>query len=387
MTDDTPAPRPSHPPLHRATSGLRRAAVMMLAAATASLALAQQADRAPPQPAVGMAQLQAGELGITLVYPTDEPARTVTRGPFVLQVALDAPPRPGLRRLVVMSHGTAGSPLADHALAATLARAGFVVAQPMHIGDNYLDARQAGPVAWQTRTAEITRVIDTLAAQPDWAPRLRLDRVGVHGMSAGGVTALTMAGAQWSLLGLIRHCATHTDDDRGFCFNGLVDETAQAQRRAQFVGARGVPDAYMAPDLKVAHGGRTPADGSAADFDPRPDPRVAAVTLAVPVAALVSADSLARIRIPVGVVSAGRDQMLMPAFHSGHVLRHCTACPLLADLPGAGHFDLLSPWPDEVARSVGARQVQGGYPEPGFDGRERDAAFDEISRFFTQHLQ
>jgi predicted dienelactone hydrolase len=55
-------------------------------------------------------------------------------GPFELDVAPDAEPLPGLRRLIVMSHGTGGSPLPDHALAATLVRAGFVVAQPPRAG-------------------------------------------------------------------------------------------------------------------------------------------------------------------------------------------------------------------------------------------------------------
>ena len=77
---------------------------------------------------------------------------------------------------------------------------------------------------------------------------------------------------------------------------------------------------------------------------------------------------------------------LLPEFHSNHVLRHCTACTRLADLPGAGHMDLLSPWPEALAKAAGAVQARGGYPEPGFDGRERDAAFDAIARFFLRQL-
>ena len=107
-----------------------------------------QSQSQSPQPtAVGMAQIQVGGMPVTLVYPTLQPARSVTNGPFVLQVAPDATPQPGLRRLVVMSHGTGGSAQSDHTLAATLARAGFVVAQPLHAGDNYKDAHcQRGQV-------------------------------------------------------------------------------------------------------------------------------------------------------------------------------------------------------------------------------------------------
>jgi predicted dienelactone hydrolase len=341
----------------------------------ALVALQAQAD-------VGLTRLMAGDLPVTLVYPTDARASVTVQGPFELNVAVDAAPRAGRHRLVVMSHGTGGSASADHDMAATLARAGFVVAQPLHAGDNFQDASQAGPVAWARRPQEVSRVIDLLAQHPAWGPRLQLDRVGVHGMSAGGVTALSLAGAQWSILQLVRHCVEHADDDLGFCFNGLATPDAQATRRASFERARGVPDAFLPAALKLVQGGRSPAESA----DPRPDPRVAAVSVAVPVAAIFSAESLARIQVPVAVVRAGRDQMLQPAFHTDHLLRNCTRCSLVATLEGAGHTDLLSPWPASVARSMAAKEARGGAPEPGFDPRERQAAFRALAAFFQQQL-
>ena len=289
---------------------------------------------------VGMTQLKTGDLPVTLVYPTLQRARSVALGPFVLQVAPDAVPQPGLHRLLVLSHGTGGNALSDH----------------------------------------------TLAADPSWQPLLQLDKVGVHGMSAGGVTALSLAGAQWRLLNLVQHCLAHVDADQGFCFNGLAEPQAQAARRAVYERARGVPEAFLPANMRVLQGGIT-VDPAAGRADVRPDLRVAAVTLAVPVGAIFSADSLARIRVPVGLVTAGRDTMLLPEFHSDPVLRHCTACTRLADLKGAAHFDLLSPWPDSVALSVGAKQARGGQPEPGFDPKQRDDAFESIARFFARQLQ
>ncbi len=346
-------------------------------------ALAAAASCAAAQAQVGLSQLKFGELPVTLVYPTAQAGQPTAFGPFTLTVARDAAPSPGTRRLVVMSHGTGGSPLADHQLAATLARAGFVVAQPLHAGDNHLDTSAAGPDAWQRRPREITQVIDGLAQHPTWKPLLALDRVGVHGMSAGGVSALSLAGAQWRMLDLIRHCQEQTEADFGFCFNGIVDPKAQAARRTRYDSARNVPEMFLPAELKTVHGGRTPAsDGD----EVRPDPRVAAVTLSVPVAAIFSGPSLARIRIPVGVVTAERDTMLVPAFHSARVLRQCARCSLLAALPGAGHMDVLSPWPDSVARAVAAQHPRGGLPEPGFNPAERDAAIARIAGFYTREL-
>ena len=335
------------------------------------------------QAQVGLATLSVGDLPVTLVYPTAQAAQPVAFGPFELTVARDAAPLPGVRRLVVMSHGTGGSTSADHDLAATLARAGFVVAQPLHAGDNYLDSSRAGPATWDTRPQEVTRVIDALAQHPQWQPLLALDKVGVHGMSAGGVTALSLAGAQWRLLDLLRHCQAQGDADAGFCFNGLVDPAARAARQASYTLSRGVPEAFLPAMVTAVHGGRSQSAGGS---ELRPDPRVAAVTVAVPVAAMFTTDSLARLRVPVGVVSADQDTMLRPALHSHRLLRDCPACTLLAELRGAAHMDLVSPWPAPVARSIAAVQTIGALPAPGFDARQRDAAFAGIAAFYQREL-
>ena len=338
---------------------------------------------ATAQAQVGQTDWRAGDLPVTLTYPTAATATPQVRGPFTITVAPDAAPLERRQRLVVISHGTGGSAIADHALADQLARAGFVVAQPLHRGDNYRDTRDAGPVAFERRPQEVSQVIEALARDPLWSRRLALDKVGVHGMSAGGVTGIALAGGQWRLLNLIRHCNDNAQADESFCFQGAKDGAARAERQARYDKARNVPDLFLPADLKTLHGGRTP---SADQPDPRPDPRVASVTLAVPLAVIFSPESLARIRIPVGVVSAQRDEVLVPRFHSDHLLRHCKRCTRLADLPGAGHFDLLWPWPESVAREVGAQQVRGGLPVPGFDARLREAAHDRIVAFHRQHL-
>jgi predicted dienelactone hydrolase len=332
---------------------------------------------------VGMTTFPVGNMPVTLTYPTAAISKPTAFGPFTLDVALNAPPREALHRLVVMSHGTGGSALPDHALARSLVLAGFVVAQPLHQGDNYQDSSSAGPAAFESRPNEVRQTIDALAASSVWGPRLQLDRVGVHGMSAGGVTALSLAGAQWRVLNLIRHCNSHPEDE-AFCFQGAVTPEQRAEREARFARARSVPTFFLPEEVKVLHGGRTPTDPR--NIDPRPDARIAAVTLAVPVAAPFTPESLARIQIPVGVVRAQQDQVLLPQWHTDHVLRNTPRSEVLADLPGAGHFDVLWPWPDAVARQTAALQLRGGLPNPSFDGRLRAEAHAKIVRFHLQHL-
>lgn len=367
------------PRLHARPCALRPALNQALTWAGAALL----ATAGPASAQVGLVRTDLAGVPVHLVYPTAQATQRQAFGPFELDVALDAAPLEGRRRLVVLSHGTGGNPLVDHELAATLVRAGFVVAQPQHAGDNFRDHSRAGPEAFATRPGEVSRVIDALAAHPQWQGRLLLDRVGVHGMSAGGVTALSLAGAQWSTWQLLQHCLANDEADLGFCFNGLADPQALAKRRSGYEAARGVPAAQMPEAVTQLRGGRTPDASSA---DPRPDPRVAAVTVAVPVAAIFTAESLARIQVPVGVVSAPRDTMLLPRFHSDHVLAHCRSCQPLATLAGGGHFDVLAPWPDSVAQAVGRQHPRGGFPEPGFNPAERSAGFAAIARFLGQQL-
>ena len=58
---------------------------------------------------------------------------------------------------------------------------------------------------------------------------------------------------------------------------------------------------------------------------------------------------------------------------------------MLADLP-AGHFDVLWPWPEEIAKAVASQQWRGGEPTPGFDAALRDQAHDLIVAFHRRQL-
>jgi pimeloyl-ACP methyl ester carboxylesterase len=106
----------------------------------------------------------------------------------------------------------------------------------------------------------------------------------------------------------------------------------------------------------------------------------------VPVGAIFTPESLARIRIPVTLSTSDDDGVLLPRFHSQHVLKHCTSCTNLSTSPKAGHFDWLSPWPASIARTVAATQMRGGLPNPAFTEADRQKAFDQIAVFFKQKL-
>jgi predicted dienelactone hydrolase len=352
----------------------RRAALGLTAAAVGFLPLIAFAE-------IGRTELLLSSIPVAVVYPTGDISKKTALGAFEIDVAIDAPIAAGSpRHLIVMSHGAGGSMLSDHTMAARFVQAGFIVAQPLHAGDNYRDSSKSGPAAWATRPSEISAVIDALAAHPQWRLSIKLDRVGVHGMSAGGATALSLAGGQWRMLALIQHCNANPDSDLGFCFNGISDPAAQAQRKAQYASAKGVPEMFLPASLKLVHGGKD------AEANPRPDMRIAAVSVNVPVAAVFSEASLASIKIPVGVVAAEADTMLKPQFHSEYLLKHCRACALLDNVPGASHLDMLHPWPTDIAAQTSRKQPYGAELNLKFDHARRLEAYARVVAFHRKHL-
>jgi len=308
-----------------------------------------------------------GDGPVTLFYPAQGDAQAVRSGPFAIQAVRDGNPVRGNGRLVMLSHGSGGSPWVHTDLAYALVEAGFVVAAPEHRGDNYKSRGDAGPVSWQRRPAEISRAIDAVSGDARFTPLLATDKVGVYGMSAGGHTALSMAGGRWSPAGLPRHCEINISHDFPACV-GLATRlngdwmdaskkwTALWLLRWRFTDAH--PKAHA-------------------------DPRVRAVVAAVPYAADFDMASLANPGVPLGLVRAGGDKWLAPRFHSDAVLRACKACVLVADLPSGGHGALLSPLPPGLTGAVAELLND----PPGFDRKGLLPPVDRaIVEFFRKHL-
>src|SRR6187399_3191176 len=117
------------------------ALLVAVVAVVADLAVLAPSARAT----VGLAQLpgREGDGPVTVYYPSNAEERPVTRGPFTLQLAEGSEPMRGNGRLIVVSHGSGGSPWVHADLARALVDAGFVVAMPEHRGDNFRDSSDA----------------------------------------------------------------------------------------------------------------------------------------------------------------------------------------------------------------------------------------------------
>ncbi len=336
-------------------------ALLMLVAGTVQA-------QAQPATSVGLAQIEASEPDgppITLFYASSSPSRAVQRGAYTLDVAEQGVPVRGNGRLVVVSHGTGGNAVVHSDLAGRLVEAGFVVAVPLHHADNYLDhSDNIGALA--RRPVELSRTIDALGRDPRFAPLLSLDKVGIYGMSAGGHTALVMAGARWAKTGFRDHCDANLADDFQYCVGVITRLTGSGFDGVRLWFARSAIRWMFSDPTVHVHA----------------DPRVAAVVAAVPAAAHFDIASLAVPRVPLGLVTARQDRWLVPRFHSDRVLQACKTCERIADIADAGHGALLSPLPPGLSGILGDMLND----PPGFDRRQLPAVDRKTAAFFTRQL-
>lgn len=341
---------------------MRKPFTILLAGATALFTVfAHAASGLTQLPSIGC------DGPIAVFYPSDAKETTLQRGPFAVRAALQGTAVHGNGRLVVLSHGSGGSGWELSDLARQLVAAGFVVAIPEHAGDNWHDMGKVGPESWKIRPLEVSRAIDAVGKDVRLAPLLELDKVGMFGMSAGGHTALTLAGGRWSKSRLLEHC--------------------QAELARDFVGCTGAAselDGGALDGIKKRIAMlliRWKLDGDDTQYG-HTDPRIRAVVAGVPFAVDFDLRTLAEPAIALGIVQAERDQWLLPRFHSGPLMAACKHCELLASLPAAGHGALLSPLPHGLPARV-QRLLD---DPPGFDRGEMPAIHQRITDFFRRQL-
>ena len=210
--------------------------------------------------------------------------------------------------LVVMSHGTGAGPLAHVDTAEALARAGFVVAAPLHRGDNFQDDDNVGRPEWMaSRSRDVGSAIDYMLG--DWEGRAQLDarRVGIFGLSAGATTALIAAGGVPDLRRIGPHCATQ----REFVCNIMV-------RQAE------------SPSEAPSHWTH--------------DRRIAAAVLAAPGLGFTFEPSgLDAVKIPVQLWVGSADRIVPYASNAGIVRRLLRGPVEFHEVDNAVHLSFLAP--------------------------------------------
>jgi predicted dienelactone hydrolase len=130
-------------------------------------------------------------------YPCARPPVLTRFGPYELEVSVDAPLSPGRFPLVVLSHGSGGSPLLYRTVSLALARSGFIVALPKHPGNSLGDNGLVDTVEnLGGRPSHLVRLLDALSTDAQLRPSLADEPVTAIGQSMGGCTVMCVAGGQ-----------------------------------------------------------------------------------------------------------------------------------------------------------------------------------------------
>ena len=311
---------------------------------------------------------ESGRIPLTVFYPTAQAEQPQKKGPFEFSLAINAQPNSERHPLVVISHGSGGSPWFHVDLARTLVENGFVVVMPEHRRDNYKDFSDPGPSSWKMRPAEVSQAIDLIAEDPLLGPVTSTEKVGVYGGSAGGHTALSLAGGQWSPARFRAHCDVHMGEDFSSCVGFIT--------RLNGGWLDGIKKQVAKMVIRWRFNDATPYSHE--------DRRIRAVIAAVPFAADFDLSTLVKPKIPLGLILAGQDINQIPRFHGQAVQIICQTCVTIADLPQAGHGMMLSPLPPLGSADSIAFQLLSD--PPGFDRSQLPALHQKVADFFKSHL-
>ncbi|MBD2717122.1 prolyl oligopeptidase family serine peptidase [Microvirga sp. STR05] len=254
-------------------------------------------------------------LAVGIWYPTQARTWPTTwLGLGLMEVAADAPVAGRSLPLVVISHGNSGGPGSHADLALALANAGYIVAAPMHSGDNYADQSAAGTVGWLGgRTRQLHATLDYLLTSWPGHAYINPERIGAFGFSAGGLTVLTAVGAQPDLRLIAKQC---------------TDSSPEAI--CKLLRAGNSP--LLNPD-EAAKGNRY-----------QPDARIKAAVVAAPgLGFTMGPGALTAVRVPVQLWSGDQDTVVSYATNIKQVRDALGAGAEFHSVPGAGHFSFLAP--------------------------------------------
>ncbi|MCC6330324.1 MAG: hypothetical protein IT174_17585 [Acidobacteria bacterium] len=251
-------------------------------------------------------------------YPSTEPSQTTWLGPYELKAAPDAAVTKGSKPLVVISHGHGGSALGHHDLAAYLARHGFIAASLEHPKDNFHDTSGTGTAAVLVgRPIQIKAMITALLNDSSW--EIDASRIGVAGFSAGGYTALMVAGAVPRFERFIDYCKQQPQD-------------AEICAPLEKVKPKGKAKAELAALQADLHKWGSPAD-----------PRVKAAFVMAPLSVLFDKTGLAQMRTPIFLYYGQDDRVLLPKYNVLHIAPLIKTPAGIKSIPKAGHYVFLSP--------------------------------------------
>lgn len=265
-------------------------------------------------------------------YPSAQATGITAVGPYDVHATRNAPPIPGAKALVVISHGNGGSALGHSELAVYLARHGFMVATLEHPKDNFHDTSGVGhsPVL-VGRPIQVKATISTLLADPQWNKLIDANRIGVAGFSAGGYTSLLLVGAVPHFARFIDYCHRYPKDD-AICHDAdKVEAEAHREGKTLEQWIAGIQD-------------------SLARWGDTADPRVKAAFAMAPLSLIFEQDGIAKIDRPVFLYYGDADHVLRPSENEVRIRPWMKTLAGVKVVHNADHWVFIDPCSAELAK-------------------------------------
>lgn len=291
----------------------------------------------PAHAALGLMEIPENEESglITVFYPTNQTGTHLNRGGIDFIAAENAVLGATNQHLIMISHGSPASPWVYLSLTESLVKHGFVVAIPEHEGDNYKDDSDSGITSWKRRPLEISRALTRLSNLDNFKKSIDFNNVGMYGMSAGGHTALTLAGGQWSPSKLLHHCQNNLDDDFYACAGPFTEQDSGAWGIVKNSVIQWILDFKLSDTQWYAH----------------TDKRISSIVAGVPFAADFDPMTLKNPTVRLGLINAKADVWLQPKYHINPIIAACQTCEVFEIVAG-GHGALLSPLPEIQSEAI-----------------------------------
>ena len=259
--------------------------------------------------------LRRDSIAFHIWYPARAGGRAVTVGGNGVFHGTDAgrgaPPKEGAHPVILISHGAGGNAGQFGWIASALAAEGYVVVLPNHPGSTSDNASAPEALRIWERPQDVSAVLDWLQSDPERYPYMDLSRVGILGFSAGGYTALALAGAR-------------VDPDR---LSAFCDQGGRGMSDCDFFARAGI-------DLHAVDFAEAAQDL----HDPRID---FAVVIDPGIVETLTHQSLAAIDMPMLVLNLG-DEDLVPIPVHARELSETVPGASFRIVPDATHFSFLA---------------------------------------------
>ena len=288
---------------------------------------------------------------VVIWYPTHVPEASWQAGPFEITASRDVAVAKGRFPVLLLSHGHLGGPLSHRDFAASLARQGYIVVAPTHLGD-----AEGHPIASQAeilvrRPQQAIAALDAVFEDDRFVSHADRARIGAIGYSAGGYTALTLAGAKADFALAATYCQTDGRKDLGSCG----------------------PEQDVWADVSKALGNWVPPT------NPHP---IKVLVLLDPLATMFDAAGLAAVKIPVLLVRP-EDDADMNADANALALASNLPHPPQELVVSGRHFVFIDPCPEEIAADASLICDD----DPGVDRASVHRELEsEITDFLKQNL-